>query len=159
MSTLILYYSYGGNTRSVAERMQRALDCDICEIETEIPYGGSYDHVVDQGHDEVNRGFEPEIKALACDPADYDTVLIGTPVWWYTYAPAVKTVLSDVDWSGKAVHPFATNGGWIGHTFEDFEASCAGADVGPGLNVRFDEDVQRTSNGEIDRWARSIEKS
>ena len=64
-------------------------------------------------------------------------MILGTPVWWYTFAPAVKTVLSAADWNGKTVYPFATNGGWIGHTFRDMKTACAGADVKQGLNIRF----------------------
>ncbi|WP_460645695.1 flavodoxin [Lacrimispora brassicae] len=52
MKTLILYYSYGGNTRNIAEHIREALDCDIAEIQTVIPYTGDYDAVVDQGQRE-----------------------------------------------------------------------------------------------------------
>lgn len=158
MKTLLLYYSYGGNTRSIAQRIQTALGCDAAEIETAAPYPGDYDAVVDQGQREVNAGFEPEIKPLAHDIAGYDAVILGTPVWWYTFAPAVKTALSTGDWTGKTVYPFATNGGWIGHTFQDVEKACAGAAVEKGLNVRFDESTLRTPAAEIDRWLQTIKE-
>ena len=156
MNTLILYYSYGGNTRQIVEHMQQKLGCDICEIETKIPYTGGYDSVVSQGQQEVEDGFEPEVKPLDKNISDYHTIIIGTPVWWYTYAPAVKTVLSSADWSGKTIYPFATNGGWIGHTFKDFEKACGGAAVKKGLNIRFDEHTLRTSLSEADKWIDKI---
>ena len=157
MKALILYYSYGGNTRRIAERMQKILDCDLAEIETVTPYTGSYDSVVDQGQRKADSGFEPEIKPLSKNPADYDIVVLGTPVWWYTPAPAVKTALSATDWTGKTVYPFATNGGWIGHTFKDFEKTCQGATVKKELNIRFDEHTLRTPEAEIDRWTQQIQ--
>ena len=43
--------------------------------------------------------------------ADYDVIVLGTPVWWYTFAPAVKTFLESNDFSQKTIFPFATNGG------------------------------------------------
>lgn len=49
MSLLVVYYSYGGNTRSVAERVHAKLGGDIAEIRTVEPYTGSYDDVVEQG--------------------------------------------------------------------------------------------------------------
>ena len=158
LKTLLLYYSYGGNTRAVAQRVQAALNCDAAEIETATPYPADYDAVVDLGQREVNAGFEPELKPLACDPADYDAVILGTPVWWYTFAPAVKTVLSAVDWAGKTVYPFATNGGWIGHTFRDVEKACTGATVQKGMTIRFDGNTLRTSEADIDRWIKTMKE-
>ena len=158
MNALILYYSYGGNTRKIAEHIQKTLRCGCAEIETVKPYTGDYNSVVNQGQQEVDDGFEPEIKHPTKNPDDYDTIILGTPVWWYTYAPAVKTLLSDLDTAGKIIYPFATNGGWIGHTFRDFEKACQGATVKKGLNVRFDEHTLRTPMADIDRWIDWIKK-
>ena len=153
---LVLYYSYGGNTRSIARRIQEALGCDTSEIQTVTPYTGAYEAVVEQGQREVSEGCEPPVRPMERDPADYDTIILGTPVWWYTFAPAVKSVLSAVDWTGKTVYPFATNGGWIGHTFKDLEKACAGGTVEQGLNLRFDEDRLCTDPADLDRWIARI---
>lgn len=158
MKTIVLYYSFGGNTRRIAKQIQTKLGCELAEIETATPYTGSYDDIVNQGQREADSGFEPEVKSLAVQLQDYDTVILGTPVWWYTFAPAMKTVLSANDWSGKNVYPFATNGGWIGHTLKDFEKACAGANVKKGLNVRFQEDELQTQMAEIDRWIAQIKE-
>lgn len=158
MKTLVLYYSYGGNTRSVAQRIGQALGCDIAEILTATPYTGSYDAIVSQGQREVDTGYEPPIQMLNKNVKDYDTVILGTPVWWYTFAPAVKTALSAYDWHGKTVYPFATNGGWIGHTFRDIEKACTGATVKKGLNIRFSEDQMLTPAADIDRWVQRVKE-
>ena len=84
--------------------------------------------------------------------------ILGTPVWWYTFAPAMNSFLHSADLSEKSVYPFATNGGWIGHTFKDFENACKGASVHAGLNVRFNEEKQITSDDEIQKWAKQIAK-
>lgn len=156
MKSIVIYYSYGGNTRKIAGVIQKNLGADAAEIETVKPYTGSYKDVVDQGQREVESGFMPEIKPLNVDWSQYDTVILGTPVWWYTFAPAVKTFLNSVDLSGKQVYPFATNGGWIGHTLKDFEKECIGAKVLPGLNIRFNEDKQLTSETAIRNWIQNI---
>lgn len=158
MKSIVIYYSYGGNTRKVAQEIQRSLGADMAEIETVKPYTGSYNDVVDQGQREVNDGFMPEIKPLKVDLRQYDVVILGTPVWWYTFAPAMKTFLSNTDLSGKKVYPFATNGGWIGHTFKDFESICSKAEVLPGLNIRFNEEKRLTSEENIHKWIQSIGK-
>lgn len=156
MKKLIIYYSYGGNTRRIAEMIQKDIGADLLQIETVKPYTGDYNTVVEQGRREIDSGFLPDIRPLPVPVEEYDTVILGSPVWWYTYAPAVHTFLHQVDLSGKAVYPFATNGGWIGHTFEDFKAACSGATVHDGLNVRFDEAQLRTPQEAIRRWAQAI---
>lgn len=152
MKTLILYYSYGGNTRKIAEMIQERTGADIAEIETVKPYTGSYDDVVEQGDQEVKSGFMPELKPFNLDLSGYDTIVLGSPVWWYTFVPAMKTLLHNLNLTGKTIYPFATNGGWIGHTFKDFEKSCTGAVVKKGMNIAFDERVLRTQESHILHW-------
>lgn len=158
MKTLIVYYSYRGNTKHIADLIAKETGADILRIETVVPYKGSYNEVVNQGQDEVNAGYCPKLKPLSVDISQYDTIILGTPVWWYTFAPAMHTFLKSQDWTGKTVYPFATNGGWIGHTFKDFRTICHGADVKSGLNVRFDESTLRTSMKDIEKWIRGIAK-
>lgn len=158
MKTLILYYSYGGNTKGIAEKIQKTIGGDLVRIDTAVPYTGSYNQVVDQGQREVDSGFCPELKPVDVDLGAYDTVVLGSPVWWYTFAPAMHTFLKQADLAGKTIYPFATNGGWLGHTMKDFEKFCKGAKVKPGLDVRFDGAKQRTSDAEIQRWMKSIHK-
>ena len=100
----------------------------------------------------------PELKPLDLDVSGYDRIILGTQVWWYTFAPAVKTFLHETSLAGKVVWPFATNGGWIGHTFRDVEAACPGAEVKPGLNLRFDGRTMTTPEREIDAWIKKIGK-
>lgn len=158
MKTLILYYSYLGNTKRIAEMIHKEIGGDIARIETVVPYDSDYNKVVNQGQDEVNRGYMPEIKSVGISFADYDTVILGTPVWWYTFAPAMKTFLENNDFSEKTVYPFVTNGGWIGHTLKDIAAVCKGAKVEQGMNIKFNEDKLRTSEAEIKRWIQGIKK-
>lgn len=157
MKTLILYYSYGGNTKKIAQMIQQEIGGDLAEIETVKPYTGSYNAVVDQGQDEVQRGYMPAIKPLDLDLSSYDKIVLGSPVWWYTFAPAMKTFLHENNLVGKTIYPFATNGGWIGHTFKDFVSSCSGAKVKKGLNVRFNESSLITSKQDIYKWVTEIE--
>ncbi|MGC4019719.1 MAG: flavodoxin [Muricomes sp.] len=156
MKALVLYYSYSGNTDIIARKISEALDCDIARIQTVTPYSEDFDTVVKQSEKEIKKGYEPEIEQLTYNPEDYDIVILGFPVWWYTFAPPVKTALSAVNWQAKAVYTFATNEGWIGHSFKDVKNACTGADVRPGLNVRFNERGLITSQAEIDKWIGQI---
>lgn len=156
MKTLIIYYSYGGNTKRIAEMIQKETGGDLAEIETVIPYSGDYNTIVEQGQAEVNSGFMPDIKPLDVDAGAYDRIILGSPVWWYTFAPAVKTFLAQTDFKGKEVFPYATNGGWLGHTFKDLARECKGAIVKKGMDIKFDEHQLNTSETKILQWIKSI---
>ena len=156
MKAIVIYYSYGGNTRRIAGEIGQALGAELAEIRTVQPYTGSYDDVVDQGQREVNSGFLPELQPMNIDLSRYDAVILGSPVWWYTFAPAMNSFLHNTDLSGKTVYPFATNGGLLGHTLKDFAQACPGANVKPGQNVRFNGERLLTSKEDIQRWVRNI---
>ncbi|MFR0950781.1 MAG: flavodoxin [Ruminococcus callidus] len=94
-------YSYGGNTRQIAKLVQQETGGDLCEIEIATPYTGSYNDVVEQGQREVNSGFTPKLKPVSAELKNYDTVILGTPVWWYTYAPAMRTLLQSRTFPAK----------------------------------------------------------
>lgn len=159
---LIVYYSWSnGNTERIARALQSAAGGDLLRIDTAEPYTGSYDDVVNQGQEEVQRGYEPALKPVAVSPENYDVIAVGTPTWWYTMAPAVKTFLHGQDFSGKTVIPFMTNGGWPGHVIKDMKKACPGAAFACEMQVRFDSqggDQMETPEAEIAAWAQSVKK-
>lgn len=156
MKTLIIYYSLNGNTKKIAEMLQQETDATLEEIKTIESYIGDYETIVEQGHKEVKNGFMPEIQELSVDLSEYDIIILGTPVWWYTFAPAVKTFLNQYDLSGKHIYPFATNGGWIGHTFKDIAEECKNSRMHTGLDIKFKEKKLCSSEAEIRRWVSSM---
>lgn len=153
---LIVYYTWSnGNTEKIAGELQRATRADLEKISMVHPYMGSYEEVVAQGKREVESGFLPEIQPLAHDLSQYEVVAVGTPTWWYTMAPAVKSFFHDHDLSGKEVIFFQTHGGWPGHMLKDMAAACAGATEGPSMTVQFDStggSQQVTAQEEVDAW-------
>ena len=157
---LVAYYSWSnGNTEKIAEQLADACGADLERIETVEPYPEDYDQTVQQGQDEVNSGFQPEICLFEHDPADYDVIAVGTPTWWYTMAPAVSTFLAGANWAGKTVVPFMTNGGWPGSVIDDMFDAAGGAIEGPSLEIRFDStggSRQETPQHEIDQWVSSV---
>lgn len=149
---LIVYYSYTNNTKKVAEQIQKATGSGICRIETVKPYAGDYNSVVNQGKQEVDSGYKPAIRQLPVNLEDYDTIILGTPVWRYTYAPAVATFLSEYDLSGKTIIPFVTNGGWIGHTIKDIKKVCKNTIVKNEIAIRFDTDKMEMPESNLEKW-------
>lgn len=158
---LIVYYSWSnGNTKRIAEQLQAASGADICAIETAEPYEGSYEEVVAQGQDEVKRGYERPIQPIRFCVSDYDVIAVGTPAWWYTMAPAVKTFIASQEWQGKIVIPFMTNGGWPGHVIQDMKNACAEAECLCSMEVQFDSaggSTMKTPQRDIDAWINEVQ--
>lgn len=159
-NTIIIFYSQAcGNTRRIAEMIQEDTGYDMAQIETVEPYTGSYQKIVDQGQKEVNQGYMPKLKPLAINFEEYDTVIIGTPTWWYTMAPAVRTFLTDNNWNRKTVIPFQTHGGWPGHAIRDMKELCAGAVFANEKKIQFDStggDKMVTEDTELRTWITSL---
>ena len=88
----------------------------------------------------------------------YDEIIIGSPVWWYTIAPVIRTFLKENDLSGKTIKPFATNAGWLGRTFKEIKDLCPNSNVENGMNIVFESysDNLVTSPDEIDNWIESL---
>lgn len=159
---LIVYYSVSnGNTKRIADELQKATGADIAQIQTIKPYIGSYNDIVEQGQREVDAHYQPEIAPLPVNPLDYDTIAIGTPTWWYTMAPAVLTFLHSFDWTGKTIIPFQTHGGWEGRVMKDIKTICKGAKFVLENAIQFDSDggaTLVTKESEINAWIQKVQK-
>ncbi|WP_371371155.1 flavodoxin [Sporomusa aerivorans] len=119
---LVVYFSYTGNTRILAEQIRQNVDGDIFELQPATPYSTDYDTVVKQGKQEVESGYKPPLKAKVANLAAYDVIFVGTPIWWYTVAPPVATFLAEANLAGKTIIPFCTHGGYgAGHSLEDIK--------------------------------------
>ena len=159
---LTVYYSWSnGNTERIAKMLQKEIGGDIVRIDTITPYEGSYDDVVNQGQEEVQRGYEPEIKPLGVNISDYDVIAVGTPTWWYTMAPAVLTFLHTESFADKTVIPFMTNAGWPGKGIKDMKTACKGADIKYEMEIQFDStggSWLETPMEDITKWIQNVKK-
>ena len=159
---LTVYYSWSnGNTERIAKMLQKEVGGDIVRIDTITPYEGSYDDVVNQGQEEVQRGYEPEIKPLGVNISDYDVIAVGTPTWWYTMAPAVRTFLHTESFADKTVIPFMTNAGWPGNVIKDMKTACKGADIKYEMEIQFDStggSRLETPMEDITKWIQNVKQ-
>ena len=156
MKTLVAYYSLGGNTKAVAERVARSLRSDVIEIKTVKEYPDDYDVLLSLAEKEVSSGYIPALRPVEIDWDKYDAILLGSPVWWSSFAPAMKKFLSNNSWKGRVVYPFVTNDGKIGRVIGDFKKALRGAYVGPILNVKFEDNNQVTPDLVSKDWVAGI---
>lgn len=157
---LVIYYSYTGHTKMIAENIQKKLQCDILEIKPVKEYSKDYNQVVSEEQNNESSHKKPEIQKVDKDLSKYDEIIIGSPVWWYTIAPVIRTFLSENDLTGKVIRPFATNAGWLGQTFNEIQKLCPNSKVEKGMNIVFTEDYREnqlvTSPDELDNWVNSL---
>ena len=158
MKTLIVYYSYTGNTKKIANAIKNNLNCDILEVTPKIPFSNDYDEVIAEYQNNSIEDKSIEINDIGIDLKEYDKIIIGSPVWWYTICPVITSFLKKYDLSGKKIYPFATNAGWLGKTFKDIEKLCPNSEVKKGMNIVFESytDNLVTSKQEIDKWIKEI---
>ena len=81
----------------------------MCEIKPIKPYSDDYDLVVDEYQNNERAQETPEIEKLEIDLNEYDEIIVGSPAWWYTITPPIRTFLKENDLSGKIIVPFVTN--------------------------------------------------
>ena len=155
----VVYYSFSGNTAQIAERIKTAKKADVERIETVASYPEDFDALLEQGKAEVERAFLPEIKPLNLNLASYDKLIIGTPTWWYTAAPAVFSFLKQYDFQGKEIVFFQTHGGEPGNAIKAMQAACPEAKFGDSMAIYFDyyhKNRLLTDVQEINRWIASL---
>ncbi len=142
---LVAYFSWGGNTRSVAKQIHDKTGGDFFEIKKETPYPDDYKGTVDAGKQEREQNMRPKLAGPLPDLKQYDVILIGYPIWWYIEPMPVKTFVEAQDLSGKIILPFATSGGSdIIASVADLRQTLPKAVVKDGLLVNL--------TGGIDGW-------
>ena len=153
---LVAYFSASGTTAKLAENLAEAIGADIFEIVPEVPYTAAdlnwQDKHSRSSIEMQDPASRPAIAATRDNMADYDTIFVGFPIWWYVAPTIINTFLESCNLTGKTIIPFATSGGsGIGETNEKLEPSCPGAKLLEGRVFR-----SSASKTELEAWAESL---
>jgi flavodoxin len=126
MKTAVIYYSLDGNCALIAKTIKDALDAGIFEIKTvdkkkrrgiaKLAWGGF----------QVIMKKKPELEPLSIDINAYDLIILGTPVWAASPAPASLSFLSKTKIIGKKLALFCCHAGGKGKAFNKFRALLPG---------------------------------
>ena len=121
---LVAYFSWGGNTKLIAEKIHSQTGGDIIRIEPLTPYPDDYQKTAyGVAKEQKEQGIHPAIKKIDVKP--YEVIFLGTPAWWYTMAPPVMTFLAENNFEGKTIIPFVTHGGGGGYSIDKDMAKLA----------------------------------
>ena len=153
---LVAYFSASGVTAKVAETLAEAIGADIFEIEPKVPYTkADLDWTNRQSRSSIEMNdpaSRPAIAGVRDNMADYDTLFVGFPIWWYVAPTIINTFLESHDLTGKTIIPFATSGGsGMGKTNEKLLPSCAGAKLIEGKVFK-----SNVSKAEMIQWASGL---
>lgn len=127
--TLVVYFSATGTTEPLAESAVEILDADIYEIVPEQPYTEEdlayyTNGRADQEQNDPNA--RPAILGSIENMDDYDTLILGYPIWHGQAPRIISTFLESYDFSGKTIIPFCTShSSGIGSSTDNLHALCS----------------------------------
>ena len=140
---LVVYFSWSGNTQEMAEYIAGQTDAYLVEILPEEPYEGSYNDVAyGRAQEEAENNARPAVSQATYDLIDmenYDTVLIGFPIWWHTAPMVIGTFLEHYNWTAQDnIYPFFqgasnSNQEYYDNSMSFVRSSAAAATVHEGL--------------------------
>lgn len=149
--TLVVVFSWSGNTLAVADRIASDLQTDVFRIEPETPYTKDYNEMLQIAQDEQAANTMPALAANVQAWDSYSTIYLGFPTWWGHLPQIVKSFLATHDCTGKTIYPFNTHAGsGFASCLSDLSAACPEADVREGLSLVGDNVSSSTER--IDEW-------
>ena len=158
--TLIIYYSFTGNSKKVAEYVKNKIKADILELEPLVPFSNDYNTVVQEWqNNDIKR--DVEIKEINKDLVNYQKIVLITCTWWYGISPVMKKFLKQYDLSNKDIIVASSNAGWIGQSFSDYKKLLPNSNIKGELDLVFsakdnERDKMLIPSKEIDDWLEKL---
>lgn len=159
---LVAYFSASGNTKKVAETISDLTGGKLFEIEPAQPYTeedlDGWNESARGTRESKDRSTRPEVKNKVEDMAQYDTIYLGFPIWWYTCPTIINTFLEQYDLAGKTIIPFATSGGSdFGNTEKDLKVSAPDAVFKPGkVLFKTEGELKEVDKKRVEEWIKSV---
>lgn len=155
--TLVAYFSASGVTASVARMVAESAGADLFEIEPQVPYTKADLNWMDKKARSTvemnNPDSRPQIAKEVKDMSQYDTVIIGFPIWWYVAPTIINTFLESYDFAGRKIALFATSGGsGFGKTVDRLKVS-----VDKSAQFISEKLLNGATQSDIENWVKTLE--
>ena len=161
MKTAVVYYSLDGNCAFTAKHIAKSLEADIVQVQLTDEKKRHGISKMLWGVMQTMPGTLPSIKPVDFDAASYDLIILGTPVWASSPAPAIRTFLAQAKISGKKVALFMCHAGGLGKAMNKFKALLEGNSIVSEIDfnnpVKF-KNIEK-SKLEIESWAKALAKA
>ena len=154
--TLVVYFSCTGTTKQLAEYAAEILGADLYEIVPEDLYTEAdlayyTNGRADQEQNDSN--VRPAISGGVENMNEYNTIILGYPIWHGQAPRIISTFLESYDFSGKTIVPFCTShSSRIGSSASNLHSLCSKS-VQWLDGERF---ASGTSRESIEEWLNSI---
>ena len=136
--TLIVFYSWSGNTRGVAREIKKQTGFDMVELKLVKPYSDDYNTVLNEAQRDQHKQARPALKTKIENFEQYDTFIIGYPNWWASIPMPIATLLESYDFTSKRIIPFCSHGGGrFGQSITAIAKLAPNAKIGEGLSVHY----------------------
>ncbi len=151
MKALVAYFSAeAGTTRRIAEELADAVAADLYEIKPEKPYSEAdlkwTNPLARCNREKIGKKDVP-VKGKVPGWAEYDTVYLGFPIWYYAAPNVIQTFCKGYDWTGKKIYLFATSGGsGVGKTAQKLEPFVRGGTIADARRVTSVEELSGWKN-------------
>lgn len=138
MKTLILYFSYSNNTKTLIEEINKEFNFDVARIERKNSYSKDYNTCAyKEAKEEWEKKIYPEIKKLNVDINAYDKILLFFPIWWYTFPMPIGTFIKEhTDYKGKIIlfeNSYTNDPKYVDNSLKDLKEITQALNVKQGL--------------------------
>lgn len=103
---LVVYFSWPGNTKNISEYIAKETNADLFEIIPTEKYPHGYVKCTEVALKERDNNERPKISNLPEIIKNYNTIIIGFPIWWHTSPMIIGTFLESYDLTGVNIYPF-----------------------------------------------------
>lgn len=125
-----------GNTKLVAEKIQKLFGGDLFEIKTQKQYPSDYFALKEEALKELNQDARPKIVNKVEDMQKYKAIILGYPNWCGTLPMAVASFLESYDLKDVSILPFCTNAGeGLGGSEDLIRELCPDSEIEEGLSL------------------------
>ena len=100
---LVVYYSLTGNTKLIAEVIANSINSDVLELKPVKELNAEGGSKYFWGGYQSKTKKKPKLREFDINPLDYDLIILGTPVWAWSFSPPIRSFLSKYDFTGKDV--------------------------------------------------------
>lgn len=129
MKAIIIYYSLDGNVKLLSETMAQELGADILPLKLKKEIKNDSFMKYFWGGKQVVMKETPELEKVDLNLDNYDLIILGTPVWAGSYAPALRSFLEQVNLSGRKVALFCSHEGGIGLTIANLKNKLRNSEI------------------------------